>query len=188
MCDFAVGLSRQLYGLTIASERPLHRLAEQWHPAGAGGRDHGLQFPRRRLGLERDARPGLRRPVVWKAVGEDAAVRAWPARRSPARVLAEMPDVPRRGVLGLVIGAGPERGAGPGRLAAVPLVSATGSVRDGPRRGPDGRRPAWPIALGTQRQQRHGRGPFRRSGTGRALDRVCRRRHGRASAARRCGG
>ena len=34
ICDFAVGLSRQLYGLTIASERPGHRMMEQWHPAG----------------------------------------------------------------------------------------------------------------------------------------------------------
>ena len=37
MCDFAVGLSRQLYGLTIASERPRHRLIEQWHPLGPLG-------------------------------------------------------------------------------------------------------------------------------------------------------
>ena len=36
ICDFAVGLSRQLYGLTIASERPEHRMMEQWHPLGAG--------------------------------------------------------------------------------------------------------------------------------------------------------
>jgi len=35
--DFAVGLSRQLYGLTIASERPKHRLQEQWHPLGVVG-------------------------------------------------------------------------------------------------------------------------------------------------------
>jgi aldehyde dehydrogenase (NAD+) len=34
ICDFAVGLSRQLYGLTIASERPSHRMTEQWHPLG----------------------------------------------------------------------------------------------------------------------------------------------------------
>ena len=38
VCDFAVGLSRQLYGKTIASERPGHRLAEQWHAAGADRR------------------------------------------------------------------------------------------------------------------------------------------------------
>jgi aldehyde dehydrogenase (NAD+) len=37
ICDFAVGLSRQLYGLTIASERPAHRMMEQWHPLGPIG-------------------------------------------------------------------------------------------------------------------------------------------------------
>jgi aldehyde dehydrogenase (NAD+) len=37
ICDFAVGLSRQLYGLTIASERPGHRMMEQWHPVGVVG-------------------------------------------------------------------------------------------------------------------------------------------------------
>jgi aldehyde dehydrogenase (NAD+) len=37
ICDFAVGLSRQLYGLTIASERPGHRMMEQWHPLGPIG-------------------------------------------------------------------------------------------------------------------------------------------------------
>ena len=43
--DFAVGLSRQLYGLTIASERPLHRLAEQWHPLGPVGVITAFNFP-----------------------------------------------------------------------------------------------------------------------------------------------
>ena len=116
MCDFAVGLSRQLYGLTIASERPRHRLAEQWHPAGTGRRDHGLQFPGRRLGLERDARPGLRRCRGLEAVGEDAAVRhGLPGDCRPAcwRTCRRR----RAGVLGLVVGRGPGRRAGPGCLA-----------------------------------------------------------------------
>jgi aldehyde dehydrogenase (NAD+) len=45
MCDFAVGLSRQLYGLTIASERPQHRLFEQWHPLGPVGVITAFNFP-----------------------------------------------------------------------------------------------------------------------------------------------
>ena len=45
MCDFAVGLSRQLYGLTIASERPEHRLIEQWHPLGPIGVITAFNFP-----------------------------------------------------------------------------------------------------------------------------------------------
>ena len=45
ICDFAVGLSRQLYGLTIASERPGHRLTEQWHPLGPVGVITAFNFP-----------------------------------------------------------------------------------------------------------------------------------------------
>ena len=45
ICDFAVGLSRQLYGLTIASERPGHRMYEQWHPLGPVGVISAFNFP-----------------------------------------------------------------------------------------------------------------------------------------------
>src|SRR5204862_4659293 len=45
VCDFAVGLSRQLYGLTIASERPGHRMMEQWHPLGPIGVITSFNFP-----------------------------------------------------------------------------------------------------------------------------------------------
>ena len=45
MCDFAVGLSRQLYGLTMASERPSHRMFEQWHPLGPVGVLTAFNFP-----------------------------------------------------------------------------------------------------------------------------------------------
>src|SRR5688572_2012512 len=45
ICDFAVGLSRQLYGLTIQSERPHHRLMEQWHPLGVAGVITAFNFP-----------------------------------------------------------------------------------------------------------------------------------------------
>ena len=45
ICDFAVGLSRQLYGRTIASERPGHRLMETWHPLGVVGVITAFNFP-----------------------------------------------------------------------------------------------------------------------------------------------
>ena len=45
ICDFAVGLSRQLYGLTIASERPGHRMIESWHPLGPVGVITAFNFP-----------------------------------------------------------------------------------------------------------------------------------------------
>src|SRR6185436_7888457 len=45
ICEFAVGLSRQLYGLTISSERPEHRMMEQWHPLGIVGIISAFNFP-----------------------------------------------------------------------------------------------------------------------------------------------
>jgi acyl-CoA reductase-like NAD-dependent aldehyde dehydrogenase len=57
---FAVGLSRQLYGLTIASERPKHRLMEQWHPLGVVGVITGVQLSRRCMGLEQRAGASMR--------------------------------------------------------------------------------------------------------------------------------
>ena len=53
MCDFAVGLSRQLYGLTMHSERPRHRMYEQWHPLRRRRHHHRLQLPGGGVGLER---------------------------------------------------------------------------------------------------------------------------------------
>ena len=50
ICEFAVGLSRQLYGLTIASERPDHKLLETWHPLGVVGRDLAPSISRWRCG------------------------------------------------------------------------------------------------------------------------------------------
>ena len=60
ICDFAVGQSRMLYGLTIQSERPNHRLMEQWHPLGVVAVISRLQFSGRGLVLERGSRRGLR--------------------------------------------------------------------------------------------------------------------------------
>ena len=87
ICDFAVGLSRQLHGLTIASERPGHRLMEQWLPLGPCARHHGVQLPGRRVVLERRPRARGRRPRDLEAVGQDAAHRV--GVRRPAG------DVPR---------------------------------------------------------------------------------------------
>ncbi len=75
ICDFAVGLSRQIYGLTIASERPGHRMMETWHPLGTCARHFRLQLPGRRLVVEHGACAGLRRSGDLEAVREDAADR-----------------------------------------------------------------------------------------------------------------
>ncbi len=82
ICDFAVGLSRQLYGLTIASERPGHRMIEKWHPLGVGRRDQRVQLPGRGLGVERRARARVRRPG-----GLEAVARRRRSPRSPCQAL-----------------------------------------------------------------------------------------------------
>ena len=76
ICEFAVGLSRQLYGRTIASERPGHRLMETWHPLGVVGVITRLQLPRRGVVVERRDRPCLRRHRGLEAVGAHPADRA----------------------------------------------------------------------------------------------------------------
>ena len=60
ICDFAVGLSRQLYGRTMPSERPGHRLMETWHPLGVVGVISAFNFPCGGLVVEHRDRPGLR--------------------------------------------------------------------------------------------------------------------------------
>ena len=75
ICDFAVGLSRQLYGLTIASERPNHRMMEQWHPLGPVLVISAFNFPGRGVGMECRAGAGLRQSGDLEAEREDAALR-----------------------------------------------------------------------------------------------------------------
>ena len=82
MCDFAVGLSRQLYGLTIASERAAAPDARAMAAAGTDRHHHGLQFPGRRMGVERDDRRGLRRRFDLEAIAADATLLRSPCRRS----------------------------------------------------------------------------------------------------------
>jgi len=66
ICDFAVGLSRQLYGLTIASERPAHRMMEQWHPLGVVGVITAFNFPVAVWSWNTAIAAVCGDPVVWK--------------------------------------------------------------------------------------------------------------------------
>ena len=98
MCDFAVGLSRQLLRADdrqrTAAAPPDRAMAS----AGTGGRDHGLQFPRGRLGLERHDRPGLRRYGGLEALGEDALVRhGLPGHRADGVLAGHARRAARRG-------------------------------------------------------------------------------------------
>ena len=73
IADFAVGLSRQLYGLTMHSERPGHRMYEQWHPLGVVGVITRVQFSGRGVVVERADRGGVRRLRRVEAVARNAA-------------------------------------------------------------------------------------------------------------------
>ena len=75
IADFAVGLSRQLYGLTMHSERPGHRMYEQWHPLGVVGVISAFNFPVAVWAWNAHDRRGLRRLRALEAVVGDAADR-----------------------------------------------------------------------------------------------------------------
>ena len=129
ICDFAVGLSRQLHGLAIPSERPDHRLLEQWHPAGVVGVISAFNFPVAVWAWNAALALVCGDPVVWKPSERTPltarAVHAL-AERAIARFGAEAPA----GLVELVTGGGAAGAA----LAADPRVavlSATGSTRMG---------------------------------------------------------
>ncbi|MFW7380068.1 MAG: aldehyde dehydrogenase family protein [Oligoflexus sp.] len=132
ICDFAVGLSRQLYGLTMHSERPNHRMYEQWHPVGLVGIISAFNFP----------------VAVWSwnsmiaAVCGDVSI--WkPSEKTPLSAIAcfnVIKDVFRKnklpeGVMSLLIGDVDVIGEPMIADERIPLVSATGSTRMGKRVG-----------------------------------------------------
>jgi aldehyde dehydrogenase (NAD+) len=128
ICDFAVGLSRQLYGLTIASERPGHRMMEQWLPLGPVGVITAFNFPVAVWAWNAALALVCGDPVVWKP-SEKTPLTAIACMKIAGEVLSEMPEVPP-GVLGLVIGKA-DVGEAIASSVKLPLISATGSTRMG---------------------------------------------------------
>ena len=128
ICEFAVGLSRQLYGLTIASERPGHRLSEYWHPLGPVAVITAFNFPVAVWAWNAALALVCGDPVVWKP-SEKTPLCALACHALATRVASEMPACPP-GLFGLVIG-GADVGRALAESRAFPLVSATGSVRMG---------------------------------------------------------
>jgi aldehyde dehydrogenase (NAD+) len=128
ICDFAVGLSRQLYGLTIASERAGHRMMETWHPLGPVAVISAFNFPVAVWSWNAALALVCGDPVIWK-----------PSEKTPISALAcqRLFESAARGVEGVpphlsqVVVGGPELGAALARDRRVPLVSATGSCRMG---------------------------------------------------------
>ena len=133
ICDFAVGLSRQLYGLTIASERPGHRMSETWHPLGAVGVISAFNFPVAVWSWNFALAIVCGDPVVWKP-SEKTPITALACQALFERAVARFGDAPA-GLSSVLVG-GREIGE---RLVDDPriaLVSATGSTRMGREVGP----------------------------------------------------
>ncbi|MBC7818808.1 MAG: aldehyde dehydrogenase family protein [Planctomycetaceae bacterium] len=129
ICDFAVGLSRQLYGLTIATERPGHRLAEQWHPLGPIGVITAFNFPMAVWAWNAAIAWVCGDPVVWKP-SEKTPLCAVACQAVVASVLREMPQVPPA-VSCVLIGTGAGVGEALADAESLPLISATGSTAMG---------------------------------------------------------
>jgi aldehyde dehydrogenase (NAD+) len=127
ICEFAVGLSRQLYGLTIASERPGHRLSEYWHPLGPVGVISAFNFPVAVWAWNAALALVCGDPVVWKP-SDKTPLCAIACHTLLARAARET-GAPA-GVAGLIIG-GPAVGQALAASPKIPLVSATGSTRMG---------------------------------------------------------
>ena len=125
ICDFAVGLSRQLYGLTIASERPGHRLMEQWHPLGPVGVITAFNCPVAVWAWNACIALVCGDPVVWKP-SEKTPLCALACHLLANIALAEMPDLPRD-LLSVTVGRA-DTGKAIASNGGLPLVSATGSV------------------------------------------------------------
>lgn len=128
ICDFAVGLSRQLYGLTIASERPNHRMMETWHPLGIVGVVTSFNFPVAVWAWNAMIAAVCGDVVIWKP-SHKTPLSAIATQKLIADVLKEN-NVPE-GVFSLITGDTREISERITQDHRVPLISATGSTRMG---------------------------------------------------------
>ena len=126
ICDFAVGLSRQLYGLTIASERPGHAMRETWHPMGVCGVITAFNFPVAPWCWNAALALVCGDPVIWKP-SEKTPLTALAVQKICDRVCEQFGDDAPKGLTQVLIG---ERDLGEALTAnpKVALISATGSV------------------------------------------------------------
>jgi aldehyde dehydrogenase (NAD+) len=129
IADFAVGLSRQLYGNTMHSERPGHRMYEQWHPLGVVGVITAFNFPMAVWAWNAMLAVVCGNAVVWKP-SELTPVCAI-ALNSLCRSVAKRFDPQAEGLFSLVVGSSSEFGKKIAADTRIPLVSATGSCAMG---------------------------------------------------------
>lgn len=127
ICDFAVGLSRQLYGLTMHSERPLHRMYEQWHPLGIVGIISAFNFPVAVWAWNSALAWVCGDVCIWKP-SEKVPLSAIACQKIVQGIFEKNGVHP--GVCGLIVGDA-EIGKRMANDTRVPLVSATGSTRMG---------------------------------------------------------
>ena len=127
LADFAVGLSRQLYGLSMHSERPGHRMYEQWHPLGVVGVITAFNFPMAVWAWNAFIAAVCGDVVVWK-----------PSSKTPLCAIAVqnicnevLKDNGYKGIFNLIVGRGLDVGDRMVNDTNVPLISATGSTRMG---------------------------------------------------------
>ncbi|GMV22832.1 MAG: putative aldehyde dehydrogenase [Acidimicrobiia bacterium] len=127
ICDFAVGLSRQLYGLTMASERPGHRMMEQWHPLGPVAVISAFNFPVAVWSWNSALAAVCGDTTIWKPA-EPAPLCGVAVQHVCNRVMA---DHGLTGIFTLLVGKGSEVGEQLIRDRRIPLVSFTGSTAVG---------------------------------------------------------
>ncbi len=131
MCDFSTGLSRQLYGLTIASERPQHRLFEQWHPMGVVGIITAFNFPAAVWAWNAMLAGVCGDSCVWKP-SHLAPLTAVAVQNIVNKVLRE---TGHQGIFNLCVTADKSAGEWLTEDRRVPLISATGSCAMGRKVG-----------------------------------------------------
>ncbi|WP_395349741.1 aldehyde dehydrogenase family protein [Variovorax sp. UC122_21] len=134
ICDFAVGLSRQLYGLTLATERAEHRMMETWHPLGVCGVISAFNFPVAVWSWNAALALVCGDPVVWKP-SEKTPLTALAVHAIAARAIERFGADAPEGLLGLLLG---QRDIGELLVDdhRVAVLSATGSTAMGRQVGP----------------------------------------------------
>ncbi len=133
ICDFATGLSRQLYGLTIASERPGHKMQELWHPMGPVGVISAFNFPVAVWAWNAALAWVCGNSVIWKP-SEKTPLTAFACHHLFLEATKELDDIPAN-LSQLLIG-GAELGETLVSNRSVPIISATGSCAMGRKVGP----------------------------------------------------
>jgi aldehyde dehydrogenase (NAD+) len=133
ICDFAVGLSRQLYGLTIASERPGHRMMESWHPLGPVAIISAFNFPVAVWAWNAALALVCGDSCIWKP-SEKTPLTALAVQGLFEKAAARFGEAPA-GLSSVVLGLA-DTGKALAADTRIPLVSATGSTRMGRAVGP----------------------------------------------------